>query len=146
MAKEPFVIEPHFRLQEWVAEEKGYFKDEGLDYVFQELIQSSDGKHHDKGDKIGTVEDIVLDKQSNQIMFAALGFGGVFGVGEKYYPVPWSMLDYNEDKGGYVVPLNQDSIQNAPSYDLKDLTKHDGSLGGIREKTYSYYNVGRDWQ
>ena len=29
--------------------------------------------------------------------------------------------------------------------DLKDLTKHDGSLGGIREKTYSYYKVSRDW-
>ena len=36
MKKSKFVIEPHFRLQEWVAEEKGYFKDEGLDYVFQE--------------------------------------------------------------------------------------------------------------
>ena len=33
-----FVIQPHFRLQEWVAEEKGYFKDEGLDYVFQEEV------------------------------------------------------------------------------------------------------------
>jgi sporulation protein YlmC with PRC-barrel domain len=102
--------------------------------------------YNDAGDKIGTVEDVVLDKQSNQIMFAALGFGGLFGIGEKYYPVPWSMLDYNEDKGGYVVPLNKDSIQNAPAYDLKDLTKHDGSLGGIREKTYSYYKIDRDWQ
>src|SRR6478736_2171833 len=98
------------------------------------------------GDKIGTVEDIVLDKQSNQIMFAALGFGGVFGIGEKYYPVPWSMLDYDENRGGYVVPLDEDSIKNAPAYDLKDLTKHDGSLGGIREKTYSYYKIDRDWQ
>ncbi len=101
--------------------------------------------YNDAGDKIGTVEDIVLDKQSNQIMFAALGFGGLFGVGEKYYPVPWSMLDYNEDKGGYVVPLDKDNIENAPSYDLKDLVKHDGSLGGIREKTYSYYKIDRDW-
>lgn len=33
----------------------------------------------------------------------------------------------------------------APAYDLKDLTKHDGSLGNIREKTYSYYKVSRDW-
>ena len=32
------MIQPHFRLQEWVAEEKGYFKDEGLDYVFQEEV------------------------------------------------------------------------------------------------------------
>jgi sporulation protein YlmC with PRC-barrel domain len=102
--------------------------------------------YNDAGDKIGTVEDIVLDKQSNQILFAALGFGGVLGMGEKYYPVPWSMLDYSEDKGGYVVPLNKESIKKAPAYELKDLTKHDGSLGSIREQTYSYYNVNRDWQ
>jgi sporulation protein YlmC with PRC-barrel domain len=104
--------------------------------------------YSDSGDKIGTVEDIVLDKQSNQIMFAALGFGGVLGMGEKYYPVPWSLLDYSEDKGGYIVPLNKDRLENAPAYDLKDLTKHDGSVGSgsIREKTYSYYNVSRDWQ
>ena len=101
--------------------------------------------YNDAGDKIGTVEDIVLDKQSNQIMFAALGFGGFVGIGEKYYPVPWSMLDFDEDKGGYVVPLDKDRIKNAPAYDLKDLTKHDGSLGNIREQSYAYYNIGRDW-
>jgi len=101
--------------------------------------------YNDVGDKIGTVEDVVLDKTSNRIMFAALGFGGVLGIGEKYYPIPWSLLDYSEERGGYVVPLNKERIKNAPAYDLKDLTKHDGSLGGIREKTYSYYKVNRDW-
>jgi hypothetical protein len=49
MKNSKFVIQPHFRLQEWVAEEKGYFRDEGLDYVFQETVQSSDGKAHDAG-------------------------------------------------------------------------------------------------
>jgi len=102
--------------------------------------------YNNAGDKIGTVEDVVLDKLSNQIMFAALGFGGLMGIGEKYYPVPWSMLNYSQDKGGYVVPLDKSQIENAPAYDLKDLVKHDGSLGGIREKSYSYYNVDRDWQ
>ncbi|MCP5411324.1 MAG: PRC-barrel domain-containing protein [Alphaproteobacteria bacterium] len=101
--------------------------------------------YNDAGEKIGTVEDIVLDKQSNQIMFAALGFGGLLGVGEKYYPVPWSMLDYSEDKGGYVLPINKESLEQAPNYELKDLVQHDGALGTIREKTYSYYNVSRDW-
>ena len=51
-----FIIEPHFRLQEWIAEEKGYFKDEGLDYIFRELVQSSDGKIHDKGNKVGAYQ------------------------------------------------------------------------------------------
>jgi sporulation protein YlmC with PRC-barrel domain len=102
--------------------------------------------YSDNGDKIGTVEDVVLDKQSNQILFAALGFGGLLGLGEKYYPVPWALLDFNEDKGGYVVPLDKDRLENAPSYDLKDLTKHDGSVNAsIREESYSYYNVNRDW-
>ena len=43
-----FIIEAHFRLQEWVAEEKGYFRAEGLDYEFRELIKSSGGQHHNK--------------------------------------------------------------------------------------------------
>jgi hypothetical protein len=44
-----FIVEPHFRLQEWVAEEKGYFRAEGLDYEFRELIRSTGGQHHNKG-------------------------------------------------------------------------------------------------
>jgi ABC-type nitrate/sulfonate/bicarbonate transport system substrate-binding protein len=44
-----FIVEPHFRLQEWVAEEKGYFRTEGLDYEFRELIRSTAGQHHNKG-------------------------------------------------------------------------------------------------
>src|SRR6185437_15309669 len=44
-----FIVEPHFRLQEWVAEEKGYFRAESLDYEFRELIRSTGGQHHNKG-------------------------------------------------------------------------------------------------
>jgi hypothetical protein len=65
MAKEKFVIEPHFRLQEWVAHEKGYFKDEGLDYLFQELIQSSDGSHHYKGDRVGAMQSFERGRSSD---------------------------------------------------------------------------------
>jgi sporulation protein YlmC with PRC-barrel domain len=101
--------------------------------------------YNSAGDKIGHVEDIVLDKKSDSIMFAALGFGGVLGMGEKYAPVPWSLLDYSPDKGGYVVPMSEDIIKKAPAYDLSDLTKADGEFGDIREKSYSYYNVPKDW-
>ena len=64
MATAPFIIEPHFRLQEWVAEEKGYFRGAGLDYVFQELIQSSDGKHHDRGDKVGAFQSFERGREA----------------------------------------------------------------------------------
>ena len=60
-----FVIEPHFRLQEWVAEEKGYFRDEGLDYAFEEFIRASAGAHHRKGDKVGAFQSIETGRTAN---------------------------------------------------------------------------------
>ncbi len=63
MAK--FVIEPHFRLQEWVAEEKNYFRKEGLDYEFREMVRKTDGKIHDKGAKVGAFQAIEKGRDSN---------------------------------------------------------------------------------
>jgi ABC-type nitrate/sulfonate/bicarbonate transport system substrate-binding protein len=51
-----FVIAPHFRLQEWVAEEKGYFAAEGLDYEFRETMDSSRGSGHQLGQKVGAYQ------------------------------------------------------------------------------------------
>jgi hypothetical protein len=65
MAEQKFIVEPHFRLQEWVAEEKGYFKDEGLDYIFRELIKSTDGAHHDKGDRVGAYQSFERGRQAD---------------------------------------------------------------------------------
>src|SRR5882757_5847949 len=98
--------------------------------------------YNTNGDSIGTVEDVVLSKQSHDIMFAVLGFGGFLGIGEKYHPVPWSLLNYDPDKGGYVVPMSKDVLKAAPAYNLDDLTKHDGQ---IRDNSYAYYKVDRDW-
>jgi hypothetical protein len=60
-----FAIEAHFRLQEWVAEEKGYFRAEGLDYEFNELVRSSDGAHHASSGKVGAFQSIEKGRASN---------------------------------------------------------------------------------
>ena len=59
-----FVIEPHFRLQEWVAEEKGYFRAEGLVYEFRELIRSSAGQHHNRANE-GAFQSIEKGREAN---------------------------------------------------------------------------------
>ena len=54
-----FVIAPHFRLQDWVAEEKGYFAQEGLEYEFRDYVGAKDeAKKHDLGDKVGAYQTI----------------------------------------------------------------------------------------
>jgi ABC-type nitrate/sulfonate/bicarbonate transport system substrate-binding protein len=60
-----FVIEPHFRLQEWVAEEKGYFREAGLDYEFREFVRSTDGAHHETVGKSGAFQSIEKGRVSN---------------------------------------------------------------------------------
>lgn len=63
MAK--FIIQPHFRLQEWVAEEKGYFAGEGLDYEFRERMNSSDARNHNLGDRVGAYQLYERGNSSN---------------------------------------------------------------------------------
>lgn len=94
--------------------------------------------YNTNGETIGRVEDIILDKLSDKILFAVVGFDGILGFGEKYHPIPWSSLDYQTDKDGYVVPYSKDMLQRAPVYDLNELTKNDGQ---IRESTFAYYDV-----
>ena len=58
-----FVISPHFRLHEWVAEEKGYFTQEGLDYEFRESIGTRDAKRQNLGDRVGAYQTIERGRQ-----------------------------------------------------------------------------------
>jgi sporulation protein YlmC with PRC-barrel domain len=95
------------------------------------------------GKKIGEVEDIVLDKQSNNIMFAVVGFGGFLGVSEKYHPVPWSTLDYDEGEKSYVVDFTKEQLEAAPADSIDQLTKNDGLA--YRDRAYDYYKAERYW-
>ena len=96
------------------------------------------------GESIGEIEDVMLDKMSNGIMFAVIGFGGFLGMGEKYHAVPWASLDYDEDKGGYVVPFSKDQLKAAPAHSINELTSSDGTAA--RDESYSYYGVQPYWQ
>jgi sporulation protein YlmC with PRC-barrel domain len=88
------------------------------------------------GEKIGTVDDVVLDKMSNEIMFAIVAFGGFLGIGEKYHALPWAQLDYDENQGGYVVNLSRDVLEKAPIYEKSELMR---DYGAIQTRAQSYY-------
>jgi sporulation protein YlmC with PRC-barrel domain len=95
------------------------------------------------GEKIGTIEDIVLDKLSNNIVFAIVGFGGFLGMGEKYHPIPWSSLRYDEREGGYVVNFTREVLEAAPADSIDALVS--GNAVAYRDRAYDYYNAPRYW-
>lgn len=95
------------------------------------------------GKKIGKVEDVVLDKQSNNIMFAVVGFGGFLGMSEKYHPIPWESLDYDEDDSAYVVNFTRQQLESAPTGSIEELTAEDGLR--FRDRSFEYYKTPRYW-
>ncbi len=95
------------------------------------------------GERIGKVEDLVLDKMSSEILFAVAGFGGVMGVGEKYHPIPWALLDYDPDDESYRVNLTKDEIKAAPCDTIDELTANDGAA--FRDKSFAHFGVERRW-
>jgi sporulation protein YlmC with PRC-barrel domain len=93
------------------------------------------------GERLGEVEDVVLDKQSNSILFGVMSFGGVLGIGEKYHPVPWAALNYDESEDAYVINLTKDQLKAAPADSLEELTRNDGAA--YRDRAFDYYKVPR---
>src|SRR5205807_974360 len=65
--------------------------------------------------KIGSVENVMIDKLSGQVAYAVLSFGGFLGMGTDYYPVPWSTLTYDSDLGGYRANITEDQLKSAPA-------------------------------
>jgi len=96
------------------------------------------------GRKIGQIEDVVLDKGSNSIMFAVVGFGGFLGMAEKFHPIPWSSLDYDESESSYVVGYTKEQLQAAPAGSIEELTRDDGV--SYRDRAYDYYKAPRYWE
>ncbi len=97
----------------------------------------------ESGDDVGEVKDVVLDKASNNIMFAVVSFGGFLGIGEKYHAVPWAELDYDPSTSSYRISWTKDELQAAPFDSLSELTRDDGAP--YRERAFKYYDTPRYW-
>jgi sporulation protein YlmC with PRC-barrel domain len=95
------------------------------------------------GDKLGNVDDIMIDKISGRAIYAVMSFGGFLGMGEKHHPLPWSTLKYDAQKGGYVVNLDKKQLQDAPNYDRGSEFKWTPEYG---RSVDSYYKAPTYWK
>jgi sporulation protein YlmC with PRC-barrel domain len=73
------------------------------------------------GEKLGSIDDLMIDKVSGQVRYAVLEFGGFLGMGTDRYPLPWDMLKYDTEFEGYVVPLDKSRLEKAPRYGQNDI-------------------------
>jgi hypothetical protein len=69
-----------------------------------------------QGEKLGTVVRFMVDKATGRAEFVLIQFGGLLGLGADHFPIPWSMLSYDPDRGGYVVNLDIDQVREGPRH------------------------------
>ena len=67
-------------------------------------------------EKVGTIERVMIEKQSGKVSYAVLSFGGFLGIGDDHYPLPWTSLKYDTGLGGYVTGITQEQLEKAPRY------------------------------
>ena len=90
------------------------------------------------GDKLGSIDDLVIDKLSGLVRYAALEFGGFLGLGTDRYPIPWSLLTYDTRLDGYVVPIQKSQLDGAPRYSERDIPKYTEDYG---RSVYDHYGI-----
>jgi sporulation protein YlmC with PRC-barrel domain len=91
------------------------------------------------GDKLGSIDDLMIDKYSGHVRYAVLEFGGFLGMGTDRYPIPWSLLKYDVARSGYVVPLDKERLEQAPKYASTDVPPYTDDYG---RRVHDYWGVG----
>jgi hypothetical protein len=54
---------------------------------------------------LGSIERVMIDLSSGCVEYAELSFGGFLGLGKDHYPIPWKLLTYDTELGGYVTHM-----------------------------------------
>ena len=108
------------------------------DVISSDRVEGTD-VYNSAGDKLGSIDELMIDKRSGQVRYAVLEFGGFLGMGTDRYPLPWNMLKYDTTREGYVVPLDTAKLDKAPRYDENDSPEYTEEYG---TRVNGYYGVG----
>lgn len=86
------------------------------------------------GENLGAIKDLVIDPASGQVVYGVVSFGGVLGVGDKLFAIPWDGLSWNSDKKYYVLDLDKETLKKAPGFDKKHWPDTSNKWERLREE------------
>jgi hypothetical protein len=95
------------------------------------------------GEKIGTIERLMIDKVSGSVAYAVLSFGGFLGIGQKHAPIPWARLTYERTLGAYHLDLTDEELSRAPSVAAGE--EFDWGDRSREAELHNYYRVPPYW-
>jgi len=104
-----------------------------------ENIYGTDGK------KLGDIKDVVLDGNTNHISYAVLSYGGVLGMGDKLFAVPWGALHHKGTDDKTYLDITSDQLKDAPGFDKSHWP--DMADATFRKNVNTFYHYeDKDWK
>jgi sporulation protein YlmC with PRC-barrel domain len=97
-----------------------------------------------QGQQLGKLEELMLDLDSGQVAYAVLSFGGVLGMGEKLFAIPWGVLTVDTREKQLILDVDRNVLENAPGFD-KDHWPETGSEDW-QASIYQYYGYKPYWK
>ena len=70
-----------------------------------------------KDEKLGTIEDIMLDISTGKIRYAVLSSGGFLGMGDRLFAVPWSAFKLDAEHKRFILDVDAERLKAAPGFD-----------------------------
>ena len=90
-----------------------------------------------QNEDLGEIEAIMLDKPTGQVAYVVLSYGGIFGLGDKLFALPWNILSYDASSDCFRIPLNKEQLKNSPGFDKNHWP--DMSSATFKESIHNYY-------
>jgi sporulation protein YlmC with PRC-barrel domain len=78
---------------------------------------TGDSVRNAAGEDLGKVDEIMIDIPSGRVAYAVLSFGGVLGIGNKLFAVPWKALQLDEDEKRFILNVDKRTLETAPGFD-----------------------------
>lgn len=97
-----------------------------------------------QGSTLGNLKEIVLDADSGRILYGVLSFGGILGLGDKWFAIPWRSLELNSDSKTLVLAVDKDRLKEAEGFDKN----HWPNVADERwaAAVHDYYGRPRYWE
>jgi sporulation protein YlmC with PRC-barrel domain len=94
-----------------------------------------------EGDRIGSVDDLILNLQEGTVAYIVVGRGGFLGIGRDYVPVPWEMVEYDQAERRLIIGVtaaDEEYLRDAPTVNLRAVS-NDGFTPGWNEQVDVYW-------
>jgi len=79
-------------------------------------LLSNDVYNRDSED-LGDIKEFMIDMASGKIAYAVLSFGGLMGMGDKLFAVPWAALALDTANKRFTLDVRKDALKDAPGFD-----------------------------